>query len=151
MRLYRSISDLFSCLCVRDIYIYDISIVMISFLVDNIHKISEPANRSYFVTLYMLMLRLYKSISVLLSCLYVWYLYLWCIHIYDLFSCLYVWYIHIYDTFIFPICFLVYNIHKISKPVNRGRVRFGAAVSALDNSAPDISASGLFGAGTFFF
>ena len=28
--------------------------------------------------------------------------------------------------------------------------RFGAAVSALDNSAPDISAPGLFGARTFF-
>ena len=31
-----------------------------------------------------------------------------------------------------------------------GRVRFGAAVSALDISSPDISAPGLFGARTFF-
>ena len=31
------------------------------------------------------------------------------------------------------------------------RRRFGAAVSALDNSALDISAPGLFGAKTFFF
>ena len=32
-----------------------------------------------------------------------------------------------------------------------GRVRFGAAVSALDISAPDISAPGLSGTRTFIF
>ena len=47
-----------------------------------------------------------------------------------------------------------YFIDCIRKATNNGhkwgRVRFGAAVSALDISAPDISAPGLFGARTFF-
>ena len=43
------------------------------------------------------------------------------------------------------------KVTKFSGPYFKGRVRFGAAVSALDNSAPDISAAGPFGARTSFF
>ena len=55
---------------------------------------------------------------------------------------------------IIPLDFFLYPTQGKSQILThafRGRVRFGAAVSALDISAPDISASGPFGTTTFFF